>query len=87
MDNDPPPPRRNPLRPTWKRELITLRFVPSSEKITYSGNTSSNNSNPKRIESSVNLIPNQPCANGDHIPISVVIDPGELLQADVNTGS
>jgi len=52
--------------------------------ITYPGNTPSNDPDPERIESSINLIPNQSRVNGDHIFLGVVLDLGEFLQADVN---
>jgi len=55
-------------------------------RTTYPGNTPSNDPDPKRIKSSINLIPNQSRANGDHILLNVVFDLGELLQADVNAG-
>ena len=54
--------------------------------ITHSGNTSSNNPDSERIKGSVNLIPNQPCADCDYHLTSVIIYIGEVLQADVNAG-
>ena len=53
---------------------------------TNSGDAPSNNSNPKRIESSINVIPNQPRTNGDHVLLRVVVDLREFFHADMNTG-
>ena len=53
--------------------------------ITYSGGTSPDNPNPKRIKSSINVVPNQSRTDGDHVLLSVVLDLREFLQANMNT--
>ena len=86
VNDDLPPPRRNPETPTWRCKLVDPRPAKGYKTTAYVGNTCSNNSNPNRIESSVNFIPNQPCADGDHVPLRIVVDLREFLQANMNTG-
>ena len=59
--------------------------VEGYEMITYSTGTCSNNPNPERIKSSINIVPNHSRADSDHILLSVVLDFGEILQADMDT--
>ena len=47
--------------------------------------TSSDNPDPKRIKSSINIVPDQSRADSGHVLLSVVLNFGEFLQADVDT--
>jgi hypothetical protein len=60
-------------------------LVEGYEMITYSGGTSSDNPDPKRIKSDINIIPGQSRTDCDHVPLSVVLNFGEFLQADMDT--
>ena len=51
-----------------------LRSVKGYKTIAYSGNASSDNSDPKRIESSINFVPVKPRADGDHVLLNVVLN-------------
>ena len=51
----------------------------------YSGTTCSDDPNLKRVKSSINIVPDQPSADGDHILLSVVRNFGELRHADMDT--
>jgi len=53
--------------------------------IAYPAGTSSDNSDPKRIKSSIDIVPDQSRADSDHVLLSVILDFGEFLQADVDT--
>ena len=53
--------------------------------ITYPSGTCSNNPYPERIKSSINIVPNHPRTDSDHVLLSVVLDFGEILQADMDT--
>ena len=54
--------------------------------VAYPTGTSSDNPDPKRIKSSIDIIPNQARADSDHVLLGIVLDFGEFLQADMNTG-
>ena len=53
---------------------------------TYSGTTCSDDPNIKRVKRSINILPVQSSADGDHVLLSVVRNFGELRHADVDTG-
>ena len=54
--------------------------------IAYPADTSSDNPDPKRIKSSIDIVPDQSRADSDHILLSIVLNFGEFLQADMDTG-
>ena len=60
------------------------RSIKDHQSIAYSCSAASNHPDPKGIESSINVVPSQPCADRDHVLQRVVIDFRELLQADVD---
>ena len=54
--------------------------------IAYPAGTSSNNPDPERVKSSTDIVPDQSRADSDHVLLGIVLNFGEFLQADMDTG-
>ena len=78
--------KKEPSNTNLTTQIITLRSIRGYKVSSYSSNTSSNSPDPKRIESSINIVPDQSRPDRDQILLSVVLNFREFLEADMDAG-